>query len=230
MAGTRCGAMKAHAKKLGLTLAEYMAHLDAGERHCNRCGQWKPIDAFDRDRSRSDSVDRKCKTCRRRPRKTDNPTASDRRRMAAQGMKWCSDCREWLPADRVTKNGRCRPHAAEVYRAYYRGKGGHAIRTRAYRRKRNVEDVPDEGRTVLMMIFDGQCAYCCTREATTFDHIEPVKRGGQTRPGNIVPACLTCNSSKRDRDAAEWMRAKGYVASDEFLSIVVLSEMPIGGH
>ncbi|HWQ68475.1 MAG TPA: HNH endonuclease, partial [Patescibacteria group bacterium] len=32
----------------------------------------------------------------------------------------------------------------------------------------------------------------------------PLSRGGETQPGNVVPACTSCNSSKKDRSPLEW--------------------------
>ena len=50
----------------------------------------------------------------------------------------------------------------------------------------------------------GECVYCFG-PATTHDHIIPRGREGWDAPGNIVPACLPCNTSKRDRTPEEWL-------------------------
>jgi 5-methylcytosine-specific restriction protein A len=45
----------------------------------------------------------------------------------------------------------------------------------------------------------GICHYCQNRFAPhklTMDHIVPLARGGTTTPGNVVPACLSCNRQK----------------------------------
>jgi 5-methylcytosine-specific restriction endonuclease McrA len=52
---------------------------------------------------------------------------------------------------------------------------------------------------------DGQCAYSCGRAATTLDHVIPVAAGGVTGPGLMVPACVPCNSRKRDGDPGPWI-------------------------
>ncbi len=54
--------------------------------------------------------------------------------------------------------------------------------------------------------FQGKCAYCGTREATTIDHLIPRVRGGFTVQGNLVPACHYCNSSKGATDVREWLQ------------------------
>lgn len=61
-----------------------------------------------------------------------------------------------------------------------------------------------------MEIFDGKCAYCL-QVANSWDHIVPISQGGRTTPGNIVPACNKCNSSKNNQDVFEWMNKKGKV-------------------
>lgn len=48
------------------------------------------------------------------------------------------------------------------------------------------------------------CAYC-GKPATTIDHIVPKDRGGADIPQNVVPCCGACNSSKRNRDIADFL-------------------------
>jgi 5-methylcytosine-specific restriction endonuclease McrA len=53
--------------------------------------------------------------------------------------------------------------------------------------------------------FNHACAYCLrTDRKLTVDHMEPVSKGGDNTRANIVPACLSCNSSKGDRSIF-WM-------------------------
>jgi 5-methylcytosine-specific restriction protein A len=45
----------------------------------------------------------------------------------------------------------------------------------------------------------GICHYCGLKfpfKALTLDHVVPLARGGTTSPGNVVPACRTCNQAK----------------------------------
>lgn len=45
----------------------------------------------------------------------------------------------------------------------------------------------------------GTCYYCKRSFAfkqLTMDHIVPLARGGETKPGNVVPSCLECNRAK----------------------------------
>ncbi|MFP4445207.1 MAG: HNH endonuclease [Desulfosudaceae bacterium] len=53
----------------------------------------------------------------------------------------------------------------------------------------------------------GRCYYC-GREfppaELTMDHVVPLARGGKTTKGNVVPACKTCNTEKKQRLPVEW--------------------------
>jgi 5-methylcytosine-specific restriction endonuclease McrA len=45
-----------------------------------------------------------------------------------------------------------------------------------------------------------RCIYCETKPAKlTMDHITPLSKGGIHTKSNVVPACKSCNSKKRDR-------------------------------
>lgn len=57
----------------------------------------------------------------------------------------------------------------------------------------------------VFRILGRDCHYCGDH-ANEVDHIVPVARGGATRLRNLVPACKSCNSSKRDRLLKEWRR------------------------
>lgn len=76
------------------------------------------------------------------------------------------------------------------------------------------KSAPGEGLTlehweIILELSDGKCSYCrkiLTKETRIeIEHVIPLSRGGWDDPSNIVPACRTCNSSKHDKTAAEWM-------------------------
>ncbi len=53
-------------------------------------------------------------------------------------------------------------------------------------------------------LYKGICVYCKKAKANTKDHIIPLSKGGTNYIDNIVPACVSCNSSKRDKILMEW--------------------------
>ncbi|HLV99402.1 MAG TPA: HNH endonuclease [Ktedonobacterales bacterium] len=55
---------------------------------------------------------------------------------------------------------------------------------------------------------DYTCVYCGRRGGTlTLDHVLPVSRGGTSELGNLVTACVTCNSAKGTKTPQEWLAA-----------------------
>jgi len=137
--------------------------------------------------------------------RTDRPGTGERRKQLALGLKWCRGCKSWLSKDQVTKTGMCRAHNNEADRiryatdeAYRLGRNRHS-----QLKKRGVPPVPPDGKGMLLELFDGECAYC-DRAATTWDHVNPVSKGGLTEPGNMLPACVSCNSSKHDLPFHIW--------------------------
>lgn len=60
----------------------------------------------------------------------------------------------------------------------------------------------------LLRRHDHRCAYCGERRPLTQDHIIPIARGGRHAIGNLLPACMPCNSSKGSKLLIEWRRMK----------------------
>lgn len=134
------------------------------------------------------------------------PGTQERRVRALFGQRWCRGCRAWRAASAVKKQGVCQECANAEYRKHY-ARNPTLIRARNHGRARGVAAVPPEANAVAED-FGGACAYCGGAHET-WDHIIPVAKGGKTVPGNIVPACRRCNSSKRDQDLCSWLTRKG---------------------
>lgn len=129
-----------------------------------------------------------------------------RRRMAKRRLRWCRGCREWLSVERVQRQGVCRPCQNREDRLRYKSDPQYRERRRqhASRRKRGVEPVPTEAKEMLTESFEGKCAYCGD-QANSWDHLVPIAKGGVTEPGNIIPACRSCNSRKRTKDLVQFL-------------------------
>lgn len=62
--------------------------------------------------------------------------------------------------------------------------------------------------TELLELYEYRCAYCGRSDVSlTVEHVVPLSRGGDHDPGNIVPACATCNKSKGSKLLSEWRMA-----------------------
>lgn len=54
-----------------------------------------------------------------------------------------------------------------------------------------------------------RCVYCgrvLPAEQLTVDHVQPRVKNGDHSPGNLVTACLACNTAKGGRAAWEFLR------------------------
>lgn len=215
MAGNRAGVVKGVAARLGLAPADYEQRMADGQKRCRKCQEWQPTGAFGRDAARGDGLATICTSCRSRWNRP-GPNLAERKVHRESGEAWCRVCKAWLPMETVHA-GRCRVHAAQEARERYAIDLEYRAvrRQRVHARKRRVWPLPADGIRVLIEEFEGRCAYC-GGIATTWDHIIPVAKGGQTIPSNIVPACRICNSSKRTRDVDIWLAEKGYKAHDLF--------------
>ncbi len=56
-----------------------------------------------------------------------------------------------------------------------------------------------------------RCVYCGITypgDALTVDHVQPRVKRGDHSPGNLVSACLRCNTDKGGRTAWEYLRGR----------------------
>jgi 5-methylcytosine-specific restriction endonuclease McrA len=67
--------------------------------------------------------------------------------------------------------------------------------------------------------FDHCCAYCGTQGDLQVEHVIPISKGGEHHLGNIVPACATCNYSKRSAPVEQWYKAQPFFAETRWLAI-----------
>lgn len=143
------------------------------------------------------------------------------------GQKWCTQCKKWHKREVFAKDksrgdglksscdGRIynlykqdqlfaeydkKEHRNRRYREYY-SKNKEDIRQRIYARKRNLDPIPGWWRQQEL---ENKCVYCGGK-AETLDHVIPVKHGGKSEPCNLVPACKSCNSSKKDNNPTTWI-------------------------
>lgn len=66
--------------------------------------------------------------------------------------------------------------------------------------------IPYREREALVDSWQSRCAYC--GERTRFlgpEHVEPLSRGGEDTPDNLVAACNRCNGSKSNLLLLEWV-------------------------
>lgn len=219
--GSKLGALKVAASRIEVGFDEYMEKVNSGLKWCWKCESWKPKSEFSKDKGRGDSLKAICRDCAY-VRKTPGPIRRKRREMKRKGFSWCRGCKEWLPSEQVHQ-GACQDcHNREARERYTRDKEFRMERRQhAHSRKRNTNPIPVIGQQVLLEEFNGKCAYCGA-PAETWDHIVPISKGGETKPYNIVPACASCNSSKKDKDLFDWLEEKGFDLDHRIIDRILL--------
>lgn len=69
-------------------------------------------------------------------------------------------------------------------------------------------------------IFNNSCAYCGSVARLTIDHFFPLSSGGEDAISNIVPACASCNCSKRSSNPVAWYTSRSFFNDDRWKLIL----------
>lgn len=171
-------------------------YLPGDSKKCGRCNETKQIEEFD---TRGNGYHTYCRECRRKmslewKRRNDERIREYRR---ANRKKLRAGVRRWEEANReryleIKRN----LNSQEKYKIYCRLRQN--IRHRAVR----AGDFTREDFINLVQQQDA-CHYCgmvfSEQVPPTIDHVIPLSRGGEHTKANIVLACQSCNSRKRDK-------------------------------
>lgn len=73
--------------------------------------------------------------------------------------------------------------------------------------------------------FGLHCAYCGKSGIDLqVEHVKPIAKGGAHATWNVVPACKSCNFSKRDHDAFDWYSKQPFFFPQRWVAIVEFLE------
>lgn len=116
---------------------------------------------------------------------------------------YCSDeC--WHKARRVKGNRAKRE---------YESRGGGFKKERDQHRRNPTDFTPADWQKALEF-YEYKCAYCGSQpKQLEQDHVVPMRRGGRYEKANIVPACKSCNSSKRATPLVAWLFSKNRLSA-----------------
>jgi 5-methylcytosine-specific restriction endonuclease McrA len=161
-------------------------------------GPYQPVPDEERRRLRRDSeppAERYCTKC-----KKNHPVrefGTDRR--ASDGLQ--AACRESFRLYAIAR--RQNPSLKDTDNASKRVNQRTYDNSRRARKLNGQVTGPVKAREYTAVLTSGPCVYCGA-PATTVDHVTPLFRGGHEAEYNLVPACLSCNSSKGTRLLANW--------------------------
>lgn len=163
-------------------------------KHCTRCGQTKPLEAFGRDRSAPDGLTHRCRDCRRE---------AQRDRYAANPEAGRETTRRWRAANPEASRKATRESMRRWMAAHPEAVQQHSRRWYAFYKKQVFD------------YYGRECACCGTTERLTIDHVngdgkqhrEEVKGSSKALyhwlivndfPAGFQTLCLRCNQSKSD--------------------------------
>lgn len=193
-----------------------------GVKCCSKCGDIKPLDAFNKNRTRRDGLSRQCRKCVQVLQTAYRQNNREKCKAAIRRWRLNNPEKDKAAKARWLKNN---PDKRKVIRDRWAHNNKDAF---AAMRRRWVNNNPDKvaeiGARALairrarlanapggsyfptrkdyrprLAFYGFCCAYCLIAPAETWDHAIPVSRGGSNWPANMYPACFKCNFSKHDK-------------------------------
>ncbi len=106
---------------------------------------------------------------------------------------------------------------------YFQTPSGKSSRIRNEQKRRAIKNqchsLPYKPEDILNL-FDGECAYCGSKDKLTLDHFIPITKGGSNVQGNLLPACQSCNCSKNSKDVIEWYKKQTFFTQKRWKQIL----------
>lgn len=180
-----------------------------GLKTCSRCTTELPVSEFYRNRAQSDGLDNLCKVCGRAARSV------SKRKHPETVRAYCKRWRERHPVqDRARQSKWTKQNALHV-----------SVYNEQVRQK--MKKAPGRGVTLVqwkdvLTVWGSRCAYCGV-ETTAMDHFVPISRGGAHDVNNVMPACKSCNSAKKNREPLAWLATRGIDPAPLFLNLLKAS-------
>jgi 5-methylcytosine-specific restriction endonuclease McrA len=202
-----------------------MATEDCSVKYCGGCKQTKPASDF----SKSATQCKACYSAYHAARYKNDSAYAERKRAIkkawyAKKQEYAKQySRDWNAKniERKRKAGRAwyRANAESVkatVRAWCKDNPEHAnalYRARRARQRNALGMHTAEDVLRLYELQQGKCA-CCRKQLNKqyhVDHIIPLIKGGTNDVLNLQLLCISCNTSKSDRDPLEFMQSKGFL-------------------
>jgi 5-methylcytosine-specific restriction endonuclease McrA len=170
---------------------------------CSKCKQVKPTSEFGKHKGSRLGLYAQCQLCRRlaraeyRQRNADSIKLQQQDNYTRNKEKRKAYVSAWQKAN---------PDKFKQYRSTSKKRNKEAIAADTRRRnaRRKANGVFLIAKKELIRLSQGPCFYCGSTEKITIDHVVAIARGGTDSIGNLVPACKSCNSQKRQLTIMEW--------------------------
>jgi len=177
-------------------------------KHCKKCLKWQPINYFSKSPRHNDGLQSKCRPCRsdeyreyrkRVPRNKEKQRNYEREYRRSLSPEQYATLKEYRAAYYQRNKERL-----DAQRKDYlaRNPGLNSFYVKRYREKRKAKRFKILAKDYVRL--KRQHCFYCGQDATTVDHLIPISKGGNHSIGNLVAACLSCNSSKHVKFLFEW--------------------------
>lgn len=171
-----------------------------GLKRCSECGEWKPVAEYHSKLDNWDNLSHRCKACR----------------AVATHARYLENRERNLRRGRLAyrRNRERRLALGREWRRENRA-ASRAIWHRYHARKKKADgDFTAEQWHALVSHYcpSGRCLCCGERRPLHADHVVPLSKGGTNYIANIQPICRSCNSSKCNRNSADYRPDRGRFA------------------
>jgi len=196
------------------------------EKLCRKCDTVKAIEMFRKDKHKKSGYGSYCKPCssevakswqRRNPEKRKARDeawyAQNKERKAAVDAKRLPRYRDRRrEIDAARWSGQTLDQRRDRWNAWYRANREHSLAykraQRIIRRSKGADwTLFPESLEYVRLISGDPCVYCGGKTKAV-DHIVPVAKDGSGAWSNLAPACMSCNSSKRDEHLLSFLLRK----------------------
>ena len=204
---------------------------------CTKCKESKEDSHFQTYKDKPVGQCRACKTAAMVINRAKRGIAARKRSKIIDGRKLCMGCGQFHSLDLFSPSNRglggksayCKPCAAtrfkpdkqtmrdatQRYRTKNRPRWLSLHRLTQFKR-RSLVAASSDGTVTDEFLYElysqSNCHYCravTTEKKRTADHVIPLSKGGGHTASNLVMACSTCNSSKRDQPLSKFLKSIG---------------------
>jgi 5-methylcytosine-specific restriction endonuclease McrA len=170
---------------------------------CSKCKQVKPTSEFGKHKPSPQGLYSQCLICQRQARAIQRVKRASQIKIEQQNNyqknkeKRKAYVAEWQKAN---------PEKFKQYQSISKRRNKEAIAADTRRRtaRRKANGVFRITKKELVKLGLDPCFYCGSKDRITVDHIVAIARGGTDSIGNLVSACKSCNSQKRQLTIMEW--------------------------
>lgn len=176
---------------------------------CTQCAVQFPITNFYKHATTKDRLMPVCKSCHRMRCRIHEQ--NNRAKRSEYYKKWYNKNKDRQRQKRREYVAANKEKVAETFREWR--KQNPEMDVIRHGRRRAAKDAVQSFKVTqreLKKIRSQPCFYCGSTQKICVDHVVPLSRGGNNSIGNYLPACISCNSSKKNKFITEWKKVRGW--------------------